>query len=85
MVKNRNDKSTIEFFHRMDIDVIDKDWNIPCEYPDLTKHKQIAVDLETCDPGIKDKGPGWARKEGFIVGIAVAAGDYYGYLSLIHI
>jgi DNA polymerase I-like protein with 3'-5' exonuclease and polymerase domains len=68
----------------MDIDVIDKDWNIPCEYPDLTKHKQIAVDLETCDPGIKDKGPGWARKEGFIVGIAVAAGDYYGYFPIRH-
>ena len=68
----------------MDIDVIDKDWNIPCEYPDLTKHKQIAVDLETSDPGIKDKGPGWARKEGFIVGIAVAAGDYYGYFPIRH-
>jgi len=68
----------------MDIDVIDKDWNIPCEYPDLTKYKQVAVDLETCDPGIKDKGPGWARKEGFIVGIAVAAGDYYGYFPIRH-
>jgi DNA polymerase I-like protein with 3'-5' exonuclease and polymerase domains len=84
MARDRKDKSTIEFFHRMDIDVIDKDWNIPCEYPDLTKYKQVAVDLETCDPGIKDKGPGWARKEGFIVGIAVAAGDYYGYFPIRH-
>jgi DNA polymerase-1 len=84
MARDRKDKSTNEFFHRMDIDVIDKDWNIPCEYPDLTKYKQVAVDLETCDPGIKDKGPGWARKEGFIVGIAVAAGDYYGYFPIRH-
>ena len=55
---------------------IEADWNIPTEYPDLTKHKQIAVDLETCDPNLMTLGPGWSRKDGFIVGIAVAAGDY---------
>ena len=69
---------------RMDIDVIDKAWNIPCDYPDLTKYRQVAVDLETCDPNIKEKGPGWARNDGFIVGIAVAAGDYYGYFPIRH-
>jgi DNA polymerase I-like protein with 3'-5' exonuclease and polymerase domains len=84
MAKDRKDKSTISFIERMDIDVIDKDWNIPCDYPDLTQYKQVAVDLETCDPSIKDKGPGWARKDGFIVGIAVAAGDYYGYFPIRH-
>ena len=52
------------------------DWNIPSEYPDLTGYKQIAIDLETCDPNLMTKGPGWARNDGFVVGIAVAAGDY---------
>ena len=84
MARDRKDKSTIDYFHRLEIDVIDKDWNIPCEYPDLTKYKQIAIDLETCDPRIKDLGPGWARKDGFIVGVAVAAGDYYGYFPIRH-
>ena len=84
MARDRKDKSTIDFYHRYDIDVIDKDWNIPCEYPDLTQYKQVAVDLETCDPNIKNEGPGWARKDGFIVGIAVAAGDYYGYFPIRH-
>ena len=84
MARDRKDKSTVNFLERLDIDILDKDWNIPSEYPDLTKYKQIAVDLETCDPNIKRLGPGWARKEGFVVGIAVAAGDYYGYFPIRH-
>jgi len=63
---------------------IEADWNIPTEYPDLTKHKQIAVDLETCDPNLMTLVPGWSRKDGFIVGIAVAAGDYQGYFPIRH-
>ena len=84
MVRDRKDKSTIDFYHRYDADIIDKPWNIPTEFPDLAKYKQIAVDLETCDPNIKTFGPGWPRKDGFIVGIAVAAGDYYGYFPIRH-
>ena len=59
-------------------------WNIPTEFPDLRQHKQIAVDLETCDPHLTTLGPGWARKDGFIVGIAVAAGDWEGYFQIRH-
>ena len=59
-------------------------WNIPPEFPDLTHHKQIAVDLETCDPNLTTLGPGWARKDGYIVGIAVAAGDWEGYFPVRH-
>ena len=71
-----------------ELDLIDADWNIPPEYPDLTGYKEVAVDLETYDPNIKTLGPGWARKDGHIIGIAAAAGEYKGYflnLSLIHI
>ena len=59
-------------------------WNIPSEFPDLTQHKQIAIDLETCDPNLTTLGPGWARKDGYIVGIAVAAGDWEGYFPIRH-
>jgi hypothetical protein len=41
------------------------EWHMPtASYPDLTGYKQIAVDLETCDPNLTTLGPGWARKEG---------------------
>ena len=64
--------------------MIDSDWNIPSEYPDLTGYKEVAVDLETKDPNIKNLGPGWARKDGHIIGIAVAAGEYKGYFPIRH-
>ena len=67
-----------------ELDLIDADWNIPPEYPDLTGYKEVAVDLETYDPNIKTLGPGWARKDGHIIGIAVAAGEYKGYFPIRH-
>ena len=67
-----------------ELDLIDKDWNIPPEYPDLTGYKDVAVDLETYDPNIKTLGPGWARNDGHIIGIAVAAGEYKGYFPIRH-
>ena len=66
-----------------ELDLIDVDWNIP-QYPDLTKYKDVAVDLETYDPNLKVLGPGWARKDGHIIGIAVAAGEYKGYFPMRH-
>jgi len=59
-------------------------WNIPTEFPDLSRHKSIAVDLETCDPNLTKLGPGWARNDGYIVGVAVAAGDWEGYFPIRH-
>ena len=84
MVKDKKDNSTISFEERMMMDVLDVNWNIPPEFPDLTNCRQIAVDLETRDPNIRDKGPGWARKDGEIIGIAVATGDYQGYFPIRH-
>ena len=75
---------TISFIERMEMDNFDPDWNIPFELPDLTGYKEIAVDLETRDPNLTTLGPGWARGDGNIVGIAVAAGDYSGYFPIRH-
>ena len=89
MSKDRNDKKTISFEEyghdlRTSMDVLDVDWNIPPDYPDLRHCKQIAVDLETRDPNIRTLGPGWARNDGEIIGIAVATGDYQGYFPIRH-
>jgi DNA polymerase I-like protein with 3'-5' exonuclease and polymerase domains len=85
MARDRKDKSTISFFERMDLgEKLEPDWNIPSEYPDLTCYPQIAIDLETCDPHLTTMGPGWARNDGFIVGIAIAAGDQAWYFPVRH-
>ncbi len=67
-----------------ELNLIETDWNIPSGFPDLTGYSEVAVDLETYDPNIKTLGPGWARKDGHIIGIAVAAGEYKGYFPMRH-
>ena len=85
MARDRKDKSTIAFFERMDLgEKLEPDWNIPPSYPDLTQYPQIAIDLETRDPNLTTLGPGWARNDGCIVGIAVAAGDQAWYFPIRH-
>ena len=67
-----------------ELNLIETDWNIPSGFPDLTGYKEVAVDLETYDPNIKTLGPGWARNDGHIIGVAVAAGEYKGYFPMRH-
>ena len=62
----------------------DSDWSPPNTFPDLTKATRIAVDLETKDPNLIKLGPGWCRNDGYIIGIAVAAGDFHGYYPIRH-
>jgi hypothetical protein len=41
------------------------EWHMPAVLPGShSSYKQIAVDLETCDPRLTTLGPGWARKDG---------------------
>ena len=79
-----NEHSDLTFHIKGEMDIIEEDWNIPTEYPDLTAYKEVAVDLETKDPNLTTLGPGWARKDGHIIGIAVAAGEYKGYFPIRH-
>lgn len=47
-------------------------WTAP-DFPDLMNADLVAIDTETCDPGLTDRGAGWARNEGHIAGVSVAA------------
>ena len=78
-------------YHFLDQDIkdmswgnIDFDWSPPNDFPDLTKASRISVDLETRDPNLLKLGPGWCRKDGYVIGIAVAAGDFQGYYPIRH-
>jgi DNA polymerase I-like protein with 3'-5' exonuclease and polymerase domains len=59
-------------------------WAPPDVLPDLSSAEAIAIDLETCDPGMKTHGPGWPTKNGFIVGFALAVDGWKGYLPVKH-
>lgn len=78
------DTADIEEMRELSNNSLEKDWTPPHTFPDLTQYKRIAVDLETRDPNIRTLGPGWPRKDGYIIGIAVAAGDYQAYFPIKH-
>lgn len=60
------------------------EWTPPDRFPDLSDAKEIAIDLETCDPHMESYGPGWPRNDGYIVGYAVAVDGWSGYYPVAH-
>lgn len=60
------------------------EWLPPQSFPDLSNATEIAIDLETCDPNMERFGPGWPRKDGYIVGYAFAVDGWKGYFPVAH-
>jgi DNA polymerase I-like protein with 3'-5' exonuclease and polymerase domains len=57
---------------------------VPEELKDLRGHKEIAVDLETCDPELTELGSGNVVGRGKIVGISVAVEGWAAYYPIAH-
>ncbi len=62
----------------------DSEWVPPSEFPDLSGAKQIAIDLETRDPDLMKRGPGWPVNNGEVVGYAVAVDGWCAYYPIGH-
>ena len=61
------------------------EWLPPEEFPDLSKHDEISIDLETKDPNLNvSRGSGSVVGVGEIVGVAVAVKDWCGYYPIAH-
>jgi len=60
------------------------EWVPPESFPDLSNYDEIAIDLETKDPDLKNTGSGSVTGKGHIVGIAVAVQDWAGYYPIRH-
>ena len=60
------------------------EWTPPTEFPDLSKHDEIAIDLETKDPDLIKMGSGSITKRGDVTGIAVAVKNWCGYYPIAH-
>ncbi len=60
------------------------EWLPPENFPDLSKHDEIAIDLETKDPDLIKMGSGSVTKRGDVTGIAVAVKGWSGYYPIAH-
>jgi DNA polymerase I-like protein with 3'-5' exonuclease and polymerase domains len=60
------------------------EWLPPMDFPDIKDAKRIAIDLETKDPNITEKGAGWATNDGHIIGVAIAVDGWEGYYPVRH-
>jgi DNA polymerase I-like protein with 3'-5' exonuclease and polymerase domains len=60
------------------------EWLPPEEFPDLSNHDEIAIDLETKDPELTKMGSGAIIGKGEVVGIAVAVEGWCGYYPIAH-
>jgi DNA polymerase I-like protein with 3'-5' exonuclease and polymerase domains len=69
------------------MDLLKKDnkpeWTRP-SFPDVKGIQQVAIDLETHDPEIKNLGGGWATNKGFVVGVAISFEGFDGYFPVRH-
>lgn len=74
-MKNRNREKLV---------LPESSWLPPEIFPDLSSADVIAIDLETRDPNLKDRGPGWPRLDGEVAGIAVAVEGWKGYFPIAH-
>jgi len=60
------------------------EWLHPTEFPSMKGRDVVAIDLETCDTDLKKRGPGWPRKAGMVIGIALSSGDFTAYYPIAH-
>jgi len=60
------------------------EWVMPEELKDLRGAKEIAIDLETNDPHLKELGSGNVTGKGHIAGVAVAVEGWSGYFPIGH-
>ena len=60
------------------------EWVPPEDFPDLSKYKEIAIDLETKDPDLVKMGSGSITKRGHITGIAIAVEGWSAYYPIAH-
>jgi DNA polymerase I-like protein with 3'-5' exonuclease and polymerase domains len=74
----KRDTKTMSMFPRI------SEWLPPTSFPNLSEAKEIAIDLETCDPNMESLGPGWPRNDGYIVGYAIAVDGWAGYFPIAH-
>lgn len=62
----------------------ESNWTRPKEFPRLERGVMYGFDVETCDPHLKTKGPGFIRCDAFVVGFSLSDGKKSWYFPFAH-
>lgn len=61
------------------------DWTPPTSFPNLVGQKLLGLDIETKDPLLNSRGPGFIRGDAKVVGFSLATGDKSWYFPFDHL
>ena len=61
------------------------DWRPPTSFPDLSGEKTIGLDIESSDPHLLTKGPGFIRGDAKVAGISIATLNNAWYFPIGHL
>lgn len=62
----------------------ESNWRPPDSFPDISDAKYWSLDLETRDPHLTEKGPGFIRDDAYICGVAIEVPGFRGYYPVRH-
>jgi DNA polymerase-1 len=60
------------------------DWQPPDSFPDLSRAKWISLDVESRDPYLRSRGPGYLRHDAYVCGVAIHTEGFSGYYAVRH-
>ena len=60
-------------------------WQLPTQFPNLSNVKDLGVDIESNDPHLTTKGPGFLRGDASVAGVSLATDDAAWYFPFNHL
>ncbi len=60
------------------------DWQMPTSFPDLSRER-VTIDIESYDPFLHTRGPGFVHGEAHVIGVAVCTPNFAGYYPTRHL
>jgi len=61
------------------------EWSCPTTFPDLSSTHVLGIDIESHDPNLKERGPGFLRGDAKVVGISLSDGNKGWYFPIGHL
>lgn len=62
----------------------ESNWRPPDHFPNIGEAKWWSMDIESRDPNLRARGPGFIREDAYVVGVAIHTDGFSGYFPVRH-